>query len=89
MRGTVDPNSLLFDLEIERTLRRIKQEIRATEQTQSQKETEQKMAEENHGRRTLGDYVTPSAEGCSTSISRPPIQANNFELKPALLQLVQ
>jgi len=43
------------------------------------------MAEENHGRRTLGDYATPSAEGCSTSISRPPIQANNFELKPALL----
>ena len=88
MRGTVDPNSLLCDLKIEKTLRRIRQEIKVREQAQQQKEANHKMAEENHVRRTLGDYATPSAEGYSTSISRPLIQANNFELKPSLLQLV-
>ena len=41
-----------------------------------------------NARRTLGEYATPSADGCTSSITRPPIQANNFELKPALLQLV-
>lgn len=27
----------------------------------------------------LGEYIAPMANGCATSIVRPPIQANNFE----------
>ncbi|MED6167022.1 hypothetical protein PIB30_115107, partial [Stylosanthes scabra] len=85
MRGTIDPISLQFDPEIERTVKRTRKERKAARQRQ-----EQAMANPDpNQRRTLGDYATPSAEGCSTSITRPPIQANNFELKPSLLQLVQ
>ena len=48
------------------------------------------MAKENqNARRILGEYATLIVEGCATSIARPSIQANNFELKLALLQLVQ
>ncbi|KAJ1376701.1 hypothetical protein SESBI_49655 [Sesbania bispinosa] len=39
--------------------------------------------------RTLEDYSLPRPRGNTASIVRPPIQANNFEVKPILLQLVQ
>ncbi|XP_061367607.1 uncharacterized protein LOC133310664, partial [Gastrolobium bilobum] len=49
------------------------------------------MAENNNQivRRTLGDYMTPDRAPQTASIVRPNIEANNFELKPALLQLIQ
>ena len=37
----------------------------------------------------LRDYATPNAQGMRTSISRPVIEANNFELKPSLLSMIQ
>ncbi|XP_042449055.1 uncharacterized protein LOC122033980 [Zingiber officinale] len=37
----------------------------------------------------LRDYAAPSARGLRSSIRRPPIEANNFELKPALLNMIQ
>ncbi|XP_061351158.1 uncharacterized protein LOC133296224 [Gastrolobium bilobum] len=48
------------------------------------------MAENNQlAPRTLGDYMTPARVPQTASIVRPNIEANNFELKPALLQLIQ
>lgn len=38
---------------------------------------------------TLGDYVVSNTIGCTSSITRPPVQENNFEIKSSLLQLVQ
>ena len=85
MRGTVNPDALLFDPEIERTARG----HRRTTRERRRAEREVKAEANEDRRRTLGDYATPPAERCATSIVRPPIQANNFEIKPALLQLVQ
>ena len=50
------------------------------------------MGEENNGddpvlNRALKDYYIPNV-GIS-SIQRPPIQANNFEIKPAIIQMIQ
>ncbi|KAL6312313.1 hypothetical protein AAG906_004968 [Vitis piasezkii] len=50
------------------------------------------MGDENHGdngvpNRALKDYSVPNV-GVS-SIRRPPIQANNFEIKPAIIQMIQ
>lgn len=42
----------------------------------------------NHNR-PLKDYATPSEEEPHSSIAPPVIKANNFELKPSLLQDVQ
>jgi len=40
-------------------------------------------------RRTLRDYVTPGAHSQTPGITIPPIAANNFKLKPALISMVQ
>ncbi|KAJ1380154.1 hypothetical protein SESBI_46286, partial [Sesbania bispinosa] len=42
----------------------------------------------NGERRTLEDYSQPRPRNYAP-IVRPPIQANNFEIKPTLLHLVQ
>ena len=38
--------------------------------------------------RPLRDYTTPLADGIHDSIQRPTIHANNFELKPFIIQMV-
>lgn len=40
-------------------------------------------------RRVLGSYINPNPGNCGSSIQRPTIHANNFELKPQLITLVQ
>ncbi|KAF7814932.1 uncharacterized protein G2W53_028901 [Senna tora] len=45
------------------------------------------MAEQNN--RNVSDYATPKLDGLQHSIQRPSIQANNFEIKPATIQLLQ
>ncbi|MED6122951.1 hypothetical protein PIB30_044690 [Stylosanthes scabra] len=44
---------------------------------------------ENQNRVTLGQYINPTTDSCGSTIRRPAIQANNFKLKPSLIQLVQ
>src|SRR4051812_9373912 len=39
--------------------------------------------------RKLRDYHTSSTEGYGPSIVRPPVNANNFELKPAMITMIQ
>ena len=57
-------------------------------------EKEEEMAAENNNnnnnaRRMLGDYTTPTSNFYGRSISIPAIGANNFELKPQLVALMQ
>jgi len=40
-------------------------------------------------RRTLRDFVAPGVQGIVSSIAHPTIDVNNFELKPALISMVQ
>ncbi|KAL4337311.1 hypothetical protein AHAS_Ahas12G0097500 [Arachis hypogaea] len=39
-------------------------------------------------RRVLGSYINPNPGNCGSSIQKPTIHANNFELKPQLITLV-
>ncbi|WRX08623.1 Retrotransposon gag domain - like 6 [Theobroma cacao] len=39
--------------------------------------------------RTLRDYVVPLLQGLHQSIRKPSINANNFEIKPAYIQMIQ
>ena len=39
--------------------------------------------------RTMMDYCRPNLEGANTSIARPRVMANNFEIKPSVIQMVQ
>ncbi|MED6225359.1 hypothetical protein PIB30_092918 [Stylosanthes scabra] len=43
----------------------------------------------NNQLRTLGDFSIPTTVSCGSSIVRPAVDANNFELKPSLIQLWQ
>jgi len=44
--------------------------------------------EEGDQRRTLQDFITAGAQGIASSMVHPTVDANNFELKPALLSMV-
>lgn len=70
-----------FDLEIEHTLHHLNKE-------KEDSTTENEIMEDQLGNRTLGDYVVPLVTGATSSIRQPTIQANNFEIKPAILQMV-
>lgn len=39
--------------------------------------------------RTLREFTLPNTTGSQTSIGRPTVNANKFEIKPALIQMVQ
>jgi len=39
--------------------------------------------------RTLHDFITRGVQGITSSIARPAVDANNFELKPTLFSMVQ
>ncbi|KAJ4715540.1 Retrotransposon gag protein [Melia azedarach] len=81
---------LLFDIEIERTCRRNRKEKRVASTQQTS--TMDPNIGNNDGandQRVLRDYAIPTVNGASTSIRRPAIQANNFEIKPAIIQMIQ
>ncbi|MED6202256.1 hypothetical protein PIB30_103495, partial [Stylosanthes scabra] len=51
-----------------------------------EEEIQENMADNaNNQRRTLADYTNPTTDSCGSSIVWPTIDANNFELKPALV----
>jgi len=85
MRGTIAEKFLLFDLELEQWL----SQERKARPSIDKKEHISTMAEEQPVRRTLLDYLMPNTNNYQGSIVRPPVQANNFEIKPALLQVIQ
>ncbi|XP_061370538.1 uncharacterized protein LOC133313218, partial [Gastrolobium bilobum] len=95
MRGTINPNSLLFDPELEKTIRKNRKTARQRklqERGESSVTIQEEVMEENHRpppHRTLGDYMTPTVIPPIGSVVRPTVEPDNFELKPALVQLVQ
>ncbi|MED6129888.1 hypothetical protein PIB30_112470, partial [Stylosanthes scabra] len=100
-----DKQIIEFDLEIERTLKKnrhrvitqrslqVDREEASSKDVVSEKyfeeEIQDNMADHTNQRRTIADYQNPSTTSCGSSIVWPNVDANNFELKPALVQLVQ
>ncbi|MED6166891.1 hypothetical protein PIB30_113772, partial [Stylosanthes scabra] len=91
-----------LDPEIERTIRKLKKQTKILQHSTSQASNtsqdstseESEVVEDNimaadgnNQRRTLGEYTIPSTASCGSSIVKPNIEANNFELKPSLIQL--
>jgi len=96
MRGTVAKKILLFDPKIECTARhnrinvRKKKQERTIEPLINNKEHISTVVYQDPPvRRTLRDYSMLNTNNYQGSIVRPPIQANNFEIKHALLQVIQ
>ncbi|MED6212972.1 hypothetical protein PIB30_088719 [Stylosanthes scabra] len=91
-KGNNDKQILKFDPEIERTLRKLRKQSKQTHEISSEEVFEEvfdNMAAEGTQVKTLGEYSVPTTASCGSSIVRPTVDANNFELKPSLIQLVQ
>ena len=69
-----------FDPEIEAIAHRRSREARR------KKRAEVSMADDH---RVLRDYALPQASGTTSSIVSPAVEANNFELSPALISFVE
>ena len=84
-----------IDPEPERTLKRKLREAKLQQSKGNLSEIleqEKEMAAEpnnNNARRMLGDFTAPNSNLHGRSISIPAIGANNFELKPQLVSLMQ
>ncbi|MED6162602.1 hypothetical protein PIB30_072067, partial [Stylosanthes scabra] len=93
--GNKDKQILEFDPEIEQTLRKLRKQAKLQKQPheisseEAFEEVSVNVAEEGHQRKTLGEFTVPTTASCGSSIVRPTVEANNFELKPALIHLVQ
>ena len=77
------------DPEIERTFRNLR---RTQRQRQSEMENigeEVPVAAAAGQPMTMSDYARPNLTGAESSILRPTVAANNFEIKPNIIQMVQ
>jgi len=94
---------LVYDSDIKATARRNRREIRRAlnyieEEQEGRSNPTEGMNEnnpppqdvaENNAPRTMYDYSKPHLTGAESSIVRPAIAANNFELKPNIIQMIQ
>ena len=80
MRSASDSQPLLFDLEIERSCRANRKRRRARTRV---------MAEGEDNQRTLRDYFKPVVQDNYLGIQHQTVNANNFELKLALINMVK
>ncbi|XP_073121491.1 uncharacterized protein [Henckelia pumila] len=77
------PEELLpFDSEIERNFHRRRRQ-------QQQQKMEEEHEQEQPVYRSMMDLALPNNEGARPSIIRPTVAANHFEIKPAILQMIQ
>ena len=76
-----------LDLELERTVRRRRRQNR--DRMNEGEEVPQNGQNGQNGQRTMRDFVSPNVQGDQTPIVRPAVAANNFEIKPAMIQMIQ
>lgn len=76
MRERLNSDLVLFDPEIEKTLRDIRRQRKLAEEVTESTST---MADST---RPLCDFVLPTISRLQSGIKLPPIDANNFEIKP-------
>jgi len=76
--------------EIERTSRLRRKKQKLEEQRRKARRTSPSMAGGvSDQKRTLRDFVTPGVQGTASTIAHPNVEANNLELNPALISMMQ
>ena len=94
MHRKQDSNLLPADTELERTLRSLRKTKRVENAAVADERNDQKEEERTAARRppitnTMEDFWRPIIQEEYSAIRQPTVDANNFELKPALITLVQ
>ena len=85
---------LPVDSELERTLRSLRKVIRAEKATMADERIDQTVEQETTAKRppiqdTMEDFWRPVIQAEYSAVRQPVVEANNFELKPALITMVQ
>ena len=85
-----DEQLVPLDPEIDRTCRALRR-LQLTEPNNMENNEQNQNPNENQNiqQRLLRDYAIPNADGAGSSILRHLVNANNFELKPGLIHMVQ
>ena len=83
-----------LDTELERTLRNLRKVKRADEATMANERINQTVEQETTAERlqrqdTMEDFWRPVIQEEYSAIRQPAVEANNFELKPVLITMVQ
>ena len=88
--------SYLFpvDSELERTLRSLRKVSRAEKATMAYERTDEIVDQETAAKRPpiqdiIDDFLRPVIQAEYSAVRQPTVEANNFELKPALITMVQ
>ena len=95
MTRSRDTELLPFDPEIERACQRNRRLQRQSTSVSSntmadlREEEAETRAETRADTRVLRDYAMPTVMDTLSGIRKPPIPANNFEIKPAIIHMVQ
>ena len=95
MHRKPEADLLPLDIEIERTLRNLRKSTSAKSKSmENQREILQPIPEEAETKRperqmTMEYFWKPSIQDEYSAVRQPTIEANNFELKPALIPMVQ
>ena len=91
MHRKLEANLLPLDIEIERTLRNLRKNTSVESKSMAnQRERLQPIQEEAETERperkmTMEDFWRPSIQDECSAVRQPAIEANNFELKPSLI----
>ena len=82
-----------LDLELEKAVRRRRRQHRdkmnEREDERNLPPRQQAPQQGQNGQRTMRDYVSPNIQSDQNPIVRPAVTANNFEIKPAMIQMIQ
>ena len=95
MHRKPEADLLPLDTEIERTLKNLRKATSAEYKSmENQRERLQTIPEEEKTEgpqrpNTMEDFWRPIIQEEYSAVRQPPIEANNFELKPALITMVQ
>ncbi|KAI4328677.1 hypothetical protein L6164_021012 [Bauhinia variegata] len=86
MKQTLIP----LDPEIEKTIRRIRKEKIVVQNLQPELEMMAALNEQpNGGHIPLRTFAIPKIQNAMSSIRSPTVEANNFEIKPPMIHMVQ
>ena len=94
MHRKLESDLSTLDTDLERTLRNLRKVKRAGEATMVDERIDQTVEQETVAERlqrhdTMEDFWRPVIQAEYSAVRQPAVEANNFELKPALITMVQ
>ena len=78
-----------LDLELEREIQRRRRQHRNRMNGEEEERNQPPAQNVQNEQRSMRDYMSPNVQSDQNLIVRPVVAANNFEIKPAMIQMIQ